>query len=260
MALAQRFAGRVAAVTGGAGGIGEATVRRLHAEGAAVAILDVAEAAGRALAADLNAQREGSAAFVLADVSTEARVLAAFDAAVSALGPIDVLVAMAAKFIYGEVHLASESSWDEVLAVNVKGAAASCKAVLPAMRAARRGAIVLVSSITGGLAFPAFVPYSATKAALIQMTRDIALDNGPHGVRVNCCAPGPIFTQGGTVAHAASEGRAVEDVCAELASEVSLRRMGTVDECAAAIAFLASDDAAYVTGTTLHVDGGFTRK
>ena len=92
------------------------------------------------------------------------------------------------------------------------------------------------------------------------MVRDMALDNGKHGIRVNCCAPGPIFTAGGTVAHAEREGRPVQELADELARDVSLRRMGTADECARAIYFLASEDAAYVTGTTLHVDGGFCRK
>ena len=99
-----------------------------------------------------------------------------------------------------------------------------------------------------------------TKAAIIQMTRDIALDNGRFGIRVNACAPGPIFTQGGTVAHSRQQGTDLEELCKSLAADVALRRMGTVRECARAVAFLASDDAAYITGTTLQVDGGFFRK
>lgn len=286
MPPAQRFLGRVVVVTGGAGGIGAAVVRRLHSEGAHVAILDLADEAGESLAAELRSVGGGlgHVAYIRCDVSSEAGVDAAFRRVEAEFAPrvvaaasspssssvappppapfaVDSLVCMAAVFVYGEVHTASSADWDRVLGVNVKGAAFCCRAVLPAMRArGRGGSIVFTSSITGTIAFPAFVPYSATKAALIQMTRDVALDNGKFGIRVNCCAPGPIFTQGGTVAHAKSEGRAVEDVCAELAREVSLRRMGTVDECAAAVCFLASDDAGYVTGETLMCDGGFTRK
>ena len=99
-----------------------------------------------------------------------------------------------------------------------------------------------------------------TKAALIQMTRDIALDNGRYGIRVNNVAPGPIFTLGGTVAHAKQQGADLGELCSGLAADVALRRMGTVRECAKAVAFLASDDSSYVTGTTLQVDGGFFRK
>jgi NAD(P)-dependent dehydrogenase (short-subunit alcohol dehydrogenase family) len=285
---ASRFENKVCVVTGGAGGIGAAVVRRLHSEGAHVAILDLADEAGESLAAELRAAGGGGGGghvlYVHTNVASETEVEAAFHrveeefaprvaaaatataAGATASSPsipfaVDSLICMAAVFVYGEVHTASSADWDRVLAVNVKGSAFCCRAVLPAMRArGRGGSIVLTSSITGTIAFPAFVPYSATKAALIQMTRDIALDNGKFGIRVNCCAPGPIFTQGGTVAHAKSEGRAVEDVCAELSREVSLRRMGTVDECAGAVCFLASDDAGYVTGETLMCDGGFTRK
>ena len=94
----------------------------------------------------------------------------------------------------------------------------------------------------------------------MQMARDIALDNGSFGIRVNTVAPGPILTEGGTVAHAKREGRTVQEIAAELGRDVSLRRMGLPFEVAAAVAFLASDDASFITGTTLHVDGGFSRK
>ncbi len=226
-----------------------------------MAILDVADAAGAALEADLASTGSGNrAVYYRCDVTSEAGVSEVFSRVAAELGPVDVLICMAAVFVYGEVDKATEAAWDRVFAVNVKGVAFCAKAVLPGMRERRSGAIVLTSSITGCTAFPAFVPYSATKAAVLQMVRDMALDNGPYGVRVNAVAPGPIFTEGGTVAHAKSEGRAVEDVCAELSRDVCLRRMGTVDECAASTVFLASPDAAYVTGTTLHVDGGFFRK
>ena len=146
-----------------------------------------------------------------------------------------------------------------MLAVNVKGTALAVRAALGPMRAARAGAIVLVSSITGSTAFPAFVPYSATKAAIKQMARDMALDNGVFGVRVNVVSYGPILTEGGTVAHAAREGRPLAELCEELSSAVALRRMGTVDEAARVVAFLASDEAAYITGADVPCDGGFSR-
>ena len=247
----------VAIVTGGAGGIGAATVRLLAARGLRVGILDVAEADGAALAAELG---EARAAFFRCDVSSEADVAAAFAGVAARWGArVDVLVTMAALFIYGRADTASSSDWDRVCAVTIKGTALCCRAALPLMRAARRGAIVLVSSITGTIAFPSFVPYSATKAALIQMARDMALDNGAHGIRVNCAAFGPILTEGGTVAHAKKIGQPLDELCAELARDVSLRRMGTVEEAARAVAFLASEEASYVTGTSLAIDGGFCR-
>ena len=246
----------VAVVTGGAGGIGAATVRLLAARGLRVAILDVGVAAGAALAAELGER----AAFFRCDVSNESEVAAAFAAVAARWGArVDVLVTMAALFVYGRADTASAADWDSVCAVNIKGTALCCRAALPLMRAARRGAIVLVSSITGTTAFPSFVPYSATKAAIIQMARDMALDNGLYGIRVNCAAFGPILTEGGTVAHARKIGQPLDELCAELARDVALRRMGSVEEAARAVAFLASDEASYVSGASLAIDGGFCR-
>jgi len=253
---------RVVAITGGAGGIGEATCRLFAARGWDVCILDQPGAAGAGSALEASLGGAARALWQACDVSSPASIAAAFRA-LSAWRPagLDALVSMAALFTYGEVHEVGADAWDAVFAVNVRGAALCVAEAVRAMRArGAGGAVVLVSSITANTAFPAFVPYSATKAALQQMTRDMALDNGKHGIRVNCCAPGPIFTAGGTVAHAEREGRPVQELADELARDVALRRMGTPDECARAIYFLASEDAAYVTGTVLHCDGGFFRK
>ena len=267
----RRFAGKFCAVTGGAGGIGEGCARQFAAEGGRVAVLDILREQGERLAAELNAAARlpaGAppvAVFVECDIGNEEAVPAALERARRALGGTpggawDVLVCMAANFVYKEVHEATHKDWDRALSVNVRGTATTIKAVIPGMRAAGKGAVVLTSSITGNTAFPGFVPYSATKAALQQMTRDIALDNGSYGIRVNCAAPGPIFTLGGTVAHARQQGQDVAELCAGLSADVALRRMGTIREMAQAVAFLASEDAGYISGTTVHVDGGFFRK
>lgn len=218
-------------------------------------MLDLPSSSGAALAAELGGF------FHAVDVSSPASITAAFAAALGfSGGRLDSLVVMSASFQYGEVHEVTPEEWAQVAAINVAGPALCMREVIPVFRAAKRGSIVLTSSITANLAFPKFVPYSATKASLQQMARDVALDNGMFGIRCNCVAPGPIFTQGGTVAHAQRMGQPVEDICAELARDVCLRRMGSVDECAKAVYFLASDESSYVTGTTLHVDGGFARK
>lgn len=246
---------------GGAGGIGSACSRLFHARGWAVVILDLATSPGAALASELASARAGSAHFHAIDVASEASVAAAFAAGLAAAGgACSALIIMSASFQYGEVHEVTEAQWEAVCATNLKGPALCMKQVIPAMRAAERGAIVLTSSITARTAFPAFVPYSATKAALEQMARDVSLDNGRFGVRCNCVSPGPIFTQGGTVAHAQRMGQPVEELCAELARDVALRRMGAAEEVAKACYFLASEESSYVTGTVLHVDGGFFRK
>ena len=248
-------------IVGGAGGIGSGCSRLFHARGWRVCVLDLPSSTGAALAGELNASREGSCLFHAINVGAESSVQEAFAAALSFLGGrCNSLVVMSASFQYGEVQNVTEGEWEACCAINVKGPALCIKQVIPVMRAARSGAIVLTSSITANIAFPAFVPYSCTKAALQQMVKDVALDNGVYGVRANCIAPGPIFTQGGTVAHAKLIGQPLEELCAELASEVSLRRMGTVEECSKAVFFLACEESSYVTGTTLHVDGGFTRK
>jgi NAD(P)-dependent dehydrogenase (short-subunit alcohol dehydrogenase family) len=247
----------VLACVGGAGGIGSACSALFCARGWRVAILDQPGSAGAALAAQLGA----ACRFEPIDVASEPSVRAAFAATLAwSGGRLDALVVMSASFQYGEVHLVTPDEWARVCAVNVAGPALCMREAIPVMRRRGGGSIVLTSSITANLAFPAFVPYSCTKAALQQMVRDVALDNGRFGIRCNCVAPGPIFTQGGTVAHAEKMGQPVEELCAELARDVSLRRMGTPDECAKAVFFLAGSDSAYVTGTTLHVDGGFTRK
>lgn len=249
----------VLACVGGAGGIGSACSRVFAARGWRVAILDIA--GGDSLAAELNADRAETAFYHSIDVSSEESVTAAFTAALTfSHGRLDSLVVMSASFQYGEVHAVSQAEWAAVCAINVAGPALCMKCAIPIFRKARQGSIIVTSSITANIAFPAFVPYSATKAALQQMVRDVALDNGAFNIRVNCIAPGPIFTHGGTVAHAQKIGQPVDELVADLSRDVSLRRMGTPEECAKAVYFLASEDAAYITGTTLHVDGGFTRK
>jgi meso-butanediol dehydrogenase/(S,S)-butanediol dehydrogenase/diacetyl reductase len=248
-------------VVGGAGGIGSACTRLFASRGWKVAILDLADTPKDTLAKELNdTLGAGTSVSITCDVSSEASVEAAFAQAYAFCPNIASLVIMSASFQYGEVHTVTAKEWADVAAINIAGPALCAKQVILKFRERGSGSIVFTSSITANMAFPCFVPYSATKAGLQQMARDVALDNGKYGIRCNCIAPGPIFTQGGTVAHAHKIGVPVETICAELAAEVSLRRMGTVEECAKAVYFLASSESSYITGTTLHVDGGFQRK
>lgn len=248
-------------MVGGAGGIGSGCSRIFAARGWKVCILDLPDTPKDTLCEELNKSHgPDTAVSIPCDVSSEASVEAAFTQAYTFCPNIASLVIMSASFQYGEVHTVTAKEWADVCAINIAGPALCCKQVILKFRERGSGSIVLTSSITANMAFPVFVPYSATKAGLQQMARDVALDNGKYGIRCNCIAPGPIFTQGGTVAHAHKIGVPMETICAELAAEVSLRRMGTVEECAKAVFFLASSESSYVTGTTLHVDGGFQRK
>jgi meso-butanediol dehydrogenase/(S,S)-butanediol dehydrogenase/diacetyl reductase len=247
-----RFVGRSVIVTGGAAGIGEAIVRRFLAEGARVCSVDSAPqpAPPAALAARLLPLR--------ADVSDAAAVEAAVARACAAHGGgVDVLVNNAAAFHFADVVDATEAQWRACLDVNVRGYANTMRACVLRMRARGRGAVVNVSSMSALIAQEKFVPYSTSKAAQAHMTRLVALDEGRHGIRVNAVLPGPIFTEG-TRRHAKGVGLPLERVVADMVGGLAIKRMGSVDEVASAVLFLASDDASFTTGSSLQVDGGYT--
>ncbi|MGI9475618.1 MAG: SDR family NAD(P)-dependent oxidoreductase [Hyphomicrobiaceae bacterium] len=250
-----RFAGKVAMVTGGASGIGEATVRRFTGEGAKVVFADWDAARGREVAADLT-EAGNAAVFVEADVSDEAAAAAIVERAVSAYGGLDILVNNAGIRMYQTVVEASAESWDKLLGVNLKSYAYCCKAAIPHFQ--RPGcSIVNVASVRSITAGSKTVQYDTAKAAVAGLTRGMAMDHSPDGIRVNAVCPGPIFTPFHERRIAAA-GQSVKDYNADAASRTMLQRPGTAEEVAACIAFLASDDASYVTGSCLFVDGGMT--
>ena len=241
-------------MTGGAAGIGAAIVDAFLAEGASVASLDVAAAAAGA-AAGAGRPRAGLQA-LRCDVSDEAAVAAALAEVAAVAGGVDIVVNNAAAFIYGSVESASAADWDRCLAVNVKGAVLVSRAALPLMRARGGGAVVNISSISAYVGQADFAPYAVSKGALLQLTRNMAADAGKHGIRVNAVCPGPILTDG-TARHAASQNKTVAEVTDELTSHLILKRMGRPEEVAAAVLFLASDAASFITGSSLMVDGGY---
>jgi NAD(P)-dependent dehydrogenase (short-subunit alcohol dehydrogenase family) len=254
-----RLDGKVAAVTGGASGIGEATVRRFVAEGARVAFCDRDGERGQRLAAELEAAG-AKVAFTQADVGTEAACLGFVNGAAEKFGRLDILVNNAGIRKYEKVDEASAASWNEILGVNLMSYVFCAKAAVPLMRGntgAPGGAIVNVASVRSVVAGGGNLQYDTTKAAIAGLTRGLAADHSAEGIRVNAVGPGPIFTP----FHArrlAAAGETVEQYNAKAAQGTMLKRPGRPEEVAAAILFLASDDASYVTGALLFVDGGMT--
>ncbi len=249
-----RLGGKVAAVTGGASGIGEATARRFAEEGAHVAIADVDAERGRAVADEIRATG-ARAIFVETRTEREAECVRFIRAAHDELGRLDVLVNNAGMRLYQTVVEASEESWDAILGVNVKGYAFCAKAAIPLMRRTGGGSIVNVASIRAVVAGGNMVQYDTTKAAVAGLTRAMALDHAGEGIRVNAVCPGPIFTRFHE-RRADTAGKTFEQFRTDFGRGTMLKRAGTPAEVAACILFLASDDASYVTGTSLFVDGG----
>jgi 2-hydroxycyclohexanecarboxyl-CoA dehydrogenase len=248
-----RLSGKVAAVTGGASGIGEATVRRFVAEGAKVAFADRDVDRGKRVAAELGA----SALFVEAHMEREAEATGFVRQTAARFGRLDVLVNNAGIRSYHTVADAPEETWDEILAVNLKGYAFCAKAAIPLMRQGGGGSIVNVASVRSVTSIGKTTLYDTTKAAIAGLTRGMAVDHAADGIRVNAVGPGPIFTPFHEK-RTRELGRTLEQYREDAAKSTILKRPGTPEEVAACILFLASDDASFVTGTLLFVDGGLT--
>lgn len=239
--------GRVAVVTGAAGGIGTAVCRRLAADGFAVACLDLSEAAVTAVASDLPA-----ATGIAVDVRDAASVRAAAAAVREALGPPWLLVNVAGVFSIQRLTDLAETEWDRIVDTNLKGPFLTCREFLPAMIEAGDGCIVNVASTAGVRGGRRRAAYCASKGGLVQLSRSLAIDHGPDGIRVNCVCPGLVDTA------MADWIRQDEEALTQWARTVPARRIGTADEVAATIAFLASAAGSYVHGAVLMVDGGST--
>lgn len=251
-----RLAGKVAVVTGGAAGIGRAICELFAEEGAKLVIADIdAEGGNETL---LLVQAAGTEAiFVRTDVSSEADVQAMVKEGVDTFGRINVLINDAAAFVYGEIENITDADWQRAFGVNVLGQAYCVKHTLPHLKAAGGGTIVNIASVNGFIAQPAFIPYNATKGAAMQLTRCLALDLGPHHIRVNCVCPGPVITQA-TEHHRQYLGADPEEFAAAAANATMLKRSGQPREIAYGALFLASDESSFVTGEALVMDGGAT--
>jgi NAD(P)-dependent dehydrogenase (short-subunit alcohol dehydrogenase family) len=239
-----RLEGRSALVTGGAKGIGEAIVRRLAAEGAQVTIGEIDIEGAERVAAETGAEA------VRLDVTDPESARAAVEAA----GKLDVLVNNAGTDEFGFFTETDPELWDRVLAVNLVGVFACTHAVLPGMQEAGYGRIVSIASEAGRVGSKGSAVYSAAKGGVIACTKTIARENARYGITANSIAPGPIDTP--LLRRAYEFGDLGEKIVNAMKSATQLRRLGRPDEVAAAVAYLASEEAAYVTGETLGVSGG----
>lgn len=243
-----RFRDAVAIVTGGARGIGLATAERLAGEGAHVVACDL----------DVPAGVSPGVVFRDCDVRDEASIARLAAWCTAEVGVPSVLVNNAGVNLTFDSTTMTSDEWDDAFAVDLKSAWLVAKHVVPAMREAGRGAIVNVASIHSFASLPGFFPYGAAKAGLVGLTRNMALDYGPWGVRVNAVCPG--FTRTRLVQESIDRNTDPAAAEAEMVRGVALGRIAEPSEIAATIAFLASDDASYVTGASLLVDGGLTAR
>lgn len=247
---------QVAIITGAGSGIGKACALRFAAAGARTALTDINPAALQAVSDQVRAAG-GEPMCIRADVADARACQQVSQKVLSAWGQIDMLVANAGVQIGGSLLEADEQDWDRILAVNLKGAAYSCKAVIPAMLQQGSGAIVVVSSVNALVGTAGMAIYDMSKAGVLALMRSLATEFGARGIRVNAVCPGNTLTEF-HVDKMAQKGVSVEQIREMTAGYGLLGRIAEPREIANAIHFLASEQASFITGHTLVVDGGFS--
>jgi 3-oxoacyl-[acyl-carrier protein] reductase len=238
------LSGRAALVTGASGGIGAAIARGLHARGAVVGLSGTRVESLEALAAELGAR----AHLLPCNLSDPEAVAALPKAAIEAMGSVDILVNNAGITRDNLFMRMSDEEWSSVLQVNLTSAMVLAKGVVRGMMKARWGRIVNITSVVGATGNPGQANYAASKAGLVGMSKSLAYEVASRGITVNCVAPGFITT--------AMTDRLSDDQKGAILTQVPMGRMGEADEIASAVVYLASAEAGYITGATLHVNGG----
>lgn len=255
--MTRRFEGKSIIVTGAASGIGRATALQAAREGARVLLADI-DGTGATRVADEIRKAGGEADSIVADVSTEGGAEAITARALERWKRVDVLVNNAASFHYKRVEDATRADWEKVWSVNVVGTSLCSKHAVVAMKRQGEGAIVNVASINGLIAMPNWMTYNATKAAVVEMSKSMAMDLAPWAIRVNCVCPGVTQTPALDRAIADLGMTAEQIVEAVISPRCLIKRFGKPEEVAPVILMLASAEASYMTGATVVVDGGFT--
>lgn len=242
------FTGLVAVVTGGSKGIGKAMTQQFAARGAKIAILDIDASVGEAVAQTIR-EAGGQAVFVLADVGDLHAMEHAVQQVAQTLGNADILCCNAGIYPQAFLETMTETDWDTVHRVNLKGMFFTIKAFLPQIKQSRRGRIVLTSSITGPITgFPGWAHYGATKAGMLGFMHSAAIELAKYGITINAILPGNIATEG--------VGEIGEEYRRKMEAVIPFKRLGKPEDVAYAALFFASEEAGYITGQTLVVDGG----
>ena len=257
--MADRLQDKVALITGGTSGIGKATAKLFAREGAQVAITGRRRELGAAVVAEIE-QSGGAAIFIEADVTRADDCRRSIEQAIAAFGRINVLFNNAGIVTHGTLEETSEVDWQYTFDVNVKGTYLMTKAVLPIMRAQGGGVIVNNASDWGIVGGPGYAAYSASKGAVVLMTKTVALEVARDHIRVNAICPGDTVVERWRIDERHNPSVDFEAELKTMGEDLPIGRVGTVDEIARSVLFLACDDSSFMTGSTLIVDGGNTAR